>query len=50
VDVKSMHDCKWVDVKCLEFTVSASWEIIVLCVPLTTEPGISLIIVTPMKI
>jgi len=50
MDVKNMHDCKWVDVKCLMFTVSAAWEIIVQCVPLATEPGISLIIVTPMKI
>jgi hypothetical protein len=24
-----MHDCKWVDVNCLVFTVSAAWEIIV---------------------
>jgi len=29
VDVKNMHDCKWVDVKCPVFTVFAAWEIIV---------------------
>ena len=50
VDIKNMHGCKWVDVKCLVFAVSAAWEIIVQCVPLATEPSISLIIVTPMKI
>lgn len=29
MDVKNVHDYKWVGVKCLVFTVSASWEIIV---------------------
>jgi len=29
VDVKNVHDCKWVDVKCLVFIVFAAWEIIV---------------------
>jgi len=29
VDVKNVHDCKWVDVKCPVFTVFAAWEIIV---------------------
>jgi len=29
VDVKNVRDCKCVDVKCLVFTVSAAWEIIV---------------------
>jgi hypothetical protein len=29
VDVKNVHDCKWVDVKCLVFIVSEAWEIII---------------------
>ena len=29
MEVKNTHDCKWVDVMCLVFTVSAAWEIIV---------------------
>lgn len=29
VDVKNMHNCKWVDVKCLVFTLSAAWEVII---------------------
>jgi hypothetical protein len=29
VDVKNVHDCKWVDVQCLVFTVSVAGEIIV---------------------